>query len=242
MPERSTTPAVTDTALQIASFCRDMCAVITADPSGVWGKITAAAVRLLDPVDHAGITVIDDGGGVQPRAATDRLAETLEDIQKCFLQGPGIDAVRTQQPQIVIDVVTDGRWPTFVANAGALPVRSLASFPLTTGEHTRSALTLAAEVPNAFAGDAGALAAVFACNAAVISETAHRERRLHHTLTNRDTVGQAKGLLMERFGIDSAAAFAMLTQLSERHQQSVVTVARHLIRRAGGQAARRASR
>lgn len=230
-----------DEALRIADFCRDVCSSISTDPAAVWAKVTAGAVALLNPVDHAAITVIDNRGGVQARAATDRVAQALEDVQKCYLQGPGIDAVRTQRPQTVDDLAADDRWPTFATNAAATPVRSLASFPLLQTEHKCAALTLSADLPDAFAGDSMTLAETFACSAAVVSETAHRERELHHTLSNRDLVGQAKGLLMERFGIDSTAAFAMLTQLSERHHQSVVTVARHLVRRAGDQATRRAS-
>lgn len=240
MRDQTTTPAA-DQALRIAVFCNDLCASIPADPTAVWGKLTAGAVTLLDPVDHAFITVVDDRGGVQPRAGTDRVAEMIGDIEQCYLQGPGIETVRTRQPQVIADLATDDRWRTFVANAASTPVRSLASFPLLRTSHTCAALTLCADVPNAFPAEGQALAGLFACNAAMLSQTAHRERELHHTLTNRDLVGQAKGLLMERFDIDSTAAFAMLTQLSERHHQSVVTVARQLVRRPSDRAVRRAS-
>ncbi|KUI24162.1 GAF and ANTAR domain-containing protein [Mycobacterium sp. GA-2829] len=241
MADQTPTPVSSDTALRIAAFCRDLCAAIPTDPAGVWGKLTAAAVTLLSPVEHAFITVVDEHGGVQPRAATDRVAERLADVEKCYLQGPGIQAVRAQQPQIVADLATDDRCATFVANAASTPVRALASFPLLRASHKCAALTLCADVPDAFSGEYRALAEVFACNAAMLSETAHRERELHHTLANRDLVGQAKGLLMERFGIDSSAAFGMLTQLSDRHHQSVVTVARQLVRRTSDRAVRRAS-
>ncbi len=39
--------------------------------------------------------------------------------------------------------------------------------------------------------------------------------QLHQALATRDLIGQAKGILMERFNIDAAAAFAMLVQSSQ---------------------------
>jgi AmiR/NasT family two-component response regulator len=44
-------------------------------------------------------------------------------------------------------------------------------------------------------------------------------------LTNRDLIGQARGILMERFAIDPVTAFSLLAQLSKDRRQSVSAVA-----------------
>ncbi|BCI55778.1 transcriptional regulator [Mycolicibacterium litorale] len=235
------TASALDTTVRIAAFCRDLHATVSADASAVWGKITRAATTLLPGVEHASITVLDDRPSVQSRAGTDRCAEAVDTAQSSYLEGPGIDAAREQRPQRVDDLRTDGRWSTFVANTGATPIRSIMSYPLFQHEHGCGALNLYAHTPMAFAGPAGQLAEVFCCGAAVVVEAAHRDRQLHHLLTNRDLVGQAKGVLMERFGIDSRAAFSMLAQLADRESQPVPAIARKLLRRPNVPVARRAS-
>jgi AmiR/NasT family two-component response regulator len=42
-----------------------------------------------------------------------------------------------------------------------------------------------------------------------------RERQFRSALASRDVIGQAKGILMERFDINAAAAFELLKRLSQ---------------------------
>jgi len=44
-----------------------------------------------------------------------------------------------------------------------------------------------------------------------------------------DVIGQAKGMLMERFDVDAAAAFGVLTRLSQESNTRLVHVAQKLI-------------
>jgi transcriptional regulator with GAF, ATPase, and Fis domain len=227
----------------IAEFTRTMHEAVVADPTAVWARITGAAVALLPKVRHASITVVDNRSVVQSRACTDRHAAAVDEVQQCYLQGPSIDAARNHEAVHVGDLGAESRWPTFVANGGSTPIRSLLAFPLFQYEGSWGALTLYADESQCFADEPGQIAEAFSHNAAVIVEASHRERQLHHLLTNRDIIGQAKGVLMERFGIDAVTAFAMLAELSDRQHQSVPTVARKLLRAKPGQpAARRASR
>jgi len=54
-------------------------------------------------------------------------------------------------------------------------------------------------------------------------------QRFRKALTNRDVIGQAKGMLMERFDIDPVTAFSVLAQLSKDRGQSDSVVARGLV-------------
>ena len=54
--------------------------------------------------------------------------------------------------------------------------------------------------------------------------------QLHSAIESRDTIGQAKGTLMERYDIDAAAAFDRLVKISQETNTPVVQVARELIR------------
>lgn len=226
------TASMPSVCVKIAEFTHALHGTVGADPTAVWGRITGAASSYLNDVDHASITVIDNRETVHSRASTDRQAAAADDIQQCYLQGPGIEAAREGSTRRIDNIGSEIRWPTFVANASAAtPIRSIMTFPLFANDNSSGALNLFADEPDAFAGEAALLAEVFAHNAAVIVEAAHRERQLHHLLTNRDIIGQAKGVLMERYGIDAVAAFALMAQLSNQRGQSIPAVARRLLRK-----------
>lgn len=53
--------------------------------------------------------------------------------------------------------------------------------------------------------------------------------QLRRALETRDTIGQAKGMLMERYDIDAAAAFDLLCKLSQQSNIRLVEVAEKLI-------------
>lgn len=54
-------------------------------------------------------------------------------------------------------------------------------------------------------------------------------RQLHCALATRDTIGQAKGILMERYGVNAAKAFRMLVKLSQNSNTPVSIVAQQLV-------------
>ena len=227
-----TTVNVTSVSRKIAEFTRALHRAVSADPSAVWSRLTRGASSLLPNVEHASITVVDSRAAVRSRASTDRHAAAMEKIQQCYLEGPGIEAARQHQTQRVESLASETRWRTFVANAnGTSPIQSILTFSLFEHEKASGALNLFADEPHAFSDEAGLLAEVFADNAAVIIEAAHRDSRLRHLLTNHDIVGQAKGVMMERFGLDAIAAASMLTQLSTKRRQPLPVVARNLLKR-----------
>jgi AmiR/NasT family two-component response regulator len=53
--------------------------------------------------------------------------------------------------------------------------------------------------------------------------------QLHSALSTRDRIGQAKGIIMERFQIDDVRAFAMLRQVSQDTNTKLIDVAQRVI-------------
>jgi hypothetical protein len=53
--------------------------------------------------------------------------------------------------------------------------------------------------------------------------------QLHRALESRDIIGQAKGMLMERFDVDAAAAFDLLVRLSQKSNTPLAVIARELV-------------
>jgi hypothetical protein len=66
--------------------------------------------------------------------------------------------------------------------------------------------------------DARADAAVLTELTGLALDSARKVRLFHEALARRDTIGRAKGMLMERYGMGDATAFALLRRISqERH-------------------------
>jgi len=64
--------------------------------------------------------------------------------------------------------------------------------------------------------------------AAAILASRHGEQ-LESALSTRDRIGQAKGIIMERFGVDDVQAFDMLRRLSQDGNTRLVDVAQRVI-------------
>ncbi|MDT5222425.1 MAG: hypothetical protein QOF15_4530, partial [Mycobacterium sp.] len=50
-------------------------------------------------------------------------------------------------------------------------------------------------------------------------------------LASRDTIGQAKGMIMERFNVDAIRAFELLTKISQDSNTRVADIAAELVSR-----------
>jgi hypothetical protein len=221
----------------IAEFMHNMHAEIGSDGAAVWSAITTAAPSFLPAVGHASITVVENQETVRSRASSDGDAMALDEIQQRCFQGPAVESASERQLQRVDDLDCETRWPQFIANAvGATPIRSILSFPLFSRQDCSAVLNLYTDQPDAFGTEAEELGSIFALNAAVLVETGRREKQFHHALTKRDVIGQAKGMLMERFDIDAATAFALLIELSNERHQSVPSIARYMVRKKGANA------
>ncbi|STZ41279.1 response regulator receiver/ANTAR domain-containing protein [Mycolicibacterium gilvum] len=53
--------------------------------------------------------------------------------------------------------------------------------------------------------------------------------QLQSALSTRDRIGQAKGIIMERYTVDDGRAFAMLRQLSQDTNTKLVEIAQRVI-------------
>jgi hypothetical protein len=120
------------------------------------------------------------------------------------------------------------RWPRYAAAARERGVGALMSFQLFAERGSAGALNLYAGEPHVFdesTADAGRL---FAAQAALVLHGAQRIQGLHLALESRDVIGQAKGILMERFGIGQQQAFSMLVESSQNTNMKLVKVAEWL--------------
>jgi hypothetical protein len=216
--------------IRLAELVRDLSGENGPAVDVILGDITEAAVRLVPGADAAGMTVVDRRRQVHTLGGTADYANVLDAIQNRHQQGPCLEAAWENHQVEVADLATETRWPAFVTAALAeTPCRASLSFRLFTHRSTMGALNIYAEAAHAFTEESREIGIIFATHSAVIWETHLRDEQFRSALASRDLIGQAKGMLMERFGIDAAHAFDLLTKLSQESNVKVVEIARRVV-------------
>ncbi|MGR6966315.1 GAF and ANTAR domain-containing protein [Geodermatophilus sp. URMC 61] len=177
--------------------------------------ITVAAVDAVPAAEDAGISFVGDRSQIQARAPTGERPRALDTLQDQLGEGPCYSAIREHETVHAPDVATEDRWPRFAAVASERGVGSMLTVRLHhTADSTLGALNLYASTPHAFDADSEAIARIFAVHAAVALAAAEREEHLEAALRSRDRIGQAKGILMERYKLTPEQAFAVLASIS----------------------------
>jgi hypothetical protein len=217
------------TCARIAEFVRGLHDLARSDSGAMRAQIPRAAVALIPGTRYAGISVTT-GQMMRCLSSSDACARVLDQIQQDHRQGPYFELPWDRRTIQVDDLTTDTRWPVFAPVAVAMtPVRSLLSFELLLTSQATLVLNLYADKPSAFTVDSAGLGQLFAIEIAVALDVGRRESEFKNRLANRDILGQAKGILMQRFHIDSLAASNLLTEMANQRKQSPAQVARELI-------------
>lgn len=193
--------------------------------------VTRAAVRHVPGTDSADILMVSPLEGFRSVAATSPLAPRIDSFQQEFDEGPCLDAADGELVVRSDDLRNDPRWPRFGKRAAAEGVRSVLSLQLFTHGAGRGALNLMSGRPNAFPAEADAFAGMIATHAATALIAHSNETQFRSALASRDTIGQAKGMVMERFGIDAVQAFELLVRLSQSSNTRVVDLAAERVAR-----------
>jgi AmiR/NasT family two-component response regulator len=103
------------------------------------------------------------------------------------------------------------------------------SFQLFIAGQTMGALNVYAEQPNSFTDESRNIGLVFAAHSSVAWNSARREEQFKQALASRDIIGQAKGMIMERYGVDAVQAFELLRKLSQDSNVPLIQIANELV-------------
>ncbi|MDD4865960.1 MAG: GAF and ANTAR domain-containing protein [Mycobacterium sp.] len=189
-------------------------------------EINAIAAASVPGAKYVGITVVDHSGAVSTLAATHHYPSRLDDVERGVQEGPCLWAARNADAVLVPDLATESRWPRYRhAALRATPVRSIMSFRLSPEDKTQASLNFYTDIARAFDGDTAHLGALFAAHTSLAWKAIRRQEQFRSALASRDVIGQAKGVLMERFGIDADAAFELLRRVSQDCNTKVIDVA-----------------
>lgn len=178
--------------------------------------------------DDAGLLLRNGRRGVETVGATDVRVERSDLLQKEIGEGPALRAMRDQHA-VVADTRADDRWPRWASGAARLGLRSVLSVSLPTSSGTLGSLNMYARRPRDFDRDEVADLQTFAKHASLALAEAREERGLREAIEARHRIGQAQGILMERFGIDAERAFAILRRYSRDTNIKLRMVAEQVI-------------
>jgi hypothetical protein len=199
-------------------------------------ELTAAAAGSVPGAQHAGITVATQQKNVQTASSTHQVAVLLDDIQGQHLEGPCLSAAWDQHVIRIDDMATEVRWPLYCRDAmEQTPIRSVLSFRLYVDRNAMGALNFYADAPHIFGDDAIEMGLLWATHTALAWTMVRRDEQFRSALATRDVIGQAKGVIMERFDIDAVQAFDMLKRLSQDSNTPLADVAERLARTRGRQ-------
>jgi GAF domain-containing protein len=198
-----------------------------ADLPGTLDAIARTAVQTIGPAKYAGVNLYDHGTFV-PQSVAGEPPLVLDVLQQETGIGPCIDAARDQVTIRVDEMATETRWPAYVERALALGVASMLCVPLYVDDQQLGSVSLYATDRVAFSLADEYVARLFATQAALALAEARRAGQLRHALSNRDVIGQAKGILMERHRITADEAFRILSGASQRSNRKLADVARAL--------------
>ncbi|MFC5063353.1 ANTAR domain-containing protein [Actinomycetospora atypica] len=203
------------------------------DPGAAASLIVSSALEIV-PAAVAGGLARTEGGTVRTDHTSDEAVAQLDTVQSTWGQGPCFDEESSEDGVVFLGDL-DGagaaaRWPDFAPQAVACGYRSLLSTRLVTRTGgPRVTLNLYGRKAAAFGERAGLAAATFAVQAAALCQGGEEVRTMHAAVVNRDVIGQAKGILMERFGVSDDAAFQMLVTSSQDTNIKLADVAHWLV-------------
>ncbi len=180
---------------------------------------------------HAGVALATRGRRPEVAAVTDPVVDELYQLQIAARRGPLTTALSEQTTVLISDTMDDDRWPDWTGKAAGLGIRSVLDVPLATRRtsHTVGVLGLYSTEPDAFSTDDEAVAHILARHASVALATARHEVNMAQAVDARKLVGQAMGILMERFDMDADRAFAVLRRYSQDTNKKLRDVALELI-------------
>ncbi|MFC9553817.1 GAF and ANTAR domain-containing protein [Rhodococcus sp. NPDC056960] len=191
--------------------------------------MTAAAVASVSGADSAGILVVKSKKTFASHAGTSELPEQLDAVQEKLGEGPCVEAALNAMVVRSDDFRTEPRWPNFARAAVDAGVHSSMSFQLYTQRDSMGALNLFSFTPHGFGVEDEAIAEALAAHAAMALSAARHHEQFRSALASRDIIGQAKGMIMERFAVDAVRAFEMLATLSQDSNTSLTVVAEKLV-------------
>ena len=184
------------------------------DVSVTLHAVTGALVEL-GVADMAGITERRGQEEFSSTAATDNSVERAACLQYRRNEGPCVQAIYDQGIIVSNDVAVDPRWPRWGPQVQSLGVRAAMGVHLFTTQGAIGALNLYNRETQDYTSGDLELAKIFGSHVSIMLAHQRNDQNLWNAVDARHRIGQAQGILMQKYAIDETAAFGVLRRLSQ---------------------------
>jgi transcriptional regulator with GAF, ATPase, and Fis domain len=216
--------------LRIAEMVQHLHSRPDTDSDTVIAELAEHAAVEIPGAEYAGVTVTRNAKHIDTPAATHKWPILLDEIQQRHREGPCLTAAWEEKTIHLADLEADDRFPLYRQDAlERTPIRSVMAFQMFIAGETMGALNVYAEEPHAFGQESREIGLIFAAHSSVAWNSARRDEQFKRALASRDTIGQAKGMIMERYSVDAVQAFEVLRKLSQDSNVPLVQVATELV-------------
>ena len=217
---------------------RDLSRVVLADREleQVLTEITGIAARGVPGAEAVSTTMLR---GEKPFTAaySGEMAMKADELQYAEDSGPCMDAGRGGVVLRIDDMLSETRWPRYVARVREEGVRSSMSVPLPYQGNYIGALNIYSSKPAAFASpeslsagrDVAEAIAIAVVNADAHHRLGEQARNLQLAMETRAVIEQAKGVLMAQRRVDAEAAFDILRDASQRYNRKLREIATGIV-------------
>lgn len=178
---------------------------------------------------YAGVILVHEGSRVETVASNHELVAHLDKVQLEAGEGPDIEIIADRHGVLICDISEETRWPQWTAAVEEAGIRSMLGARLYTTRKVLGSLNLYALDVDGFDEVDVDVAHMLARHAAVALESARGTEHLLRAVDARNLIGQAQGILMERFSIDADQAFGVLKRYSQDNNLKLNSVAQRLI-------------
>jgi transcriptional regulator with GAF, ATPase, and Fis domain len=214
-------------AVALAEAARTIHATVSTEEA--LDAVARAARASVPGFDHVGVSISHRDGRIETLAGTDQLVWELDSIQYDLDEGPCVKAIRESAVVAAEDLRHDQRWPRYVPRAVEKGVTAQMGLRLYTHEGTLGGLNLYSTTSRKIDPEAQLAAEVFATHAALALGHARKESQLNDALASRKIIGQAIGILTERYRIDEERAFQFLVRASSTSNMKLREIADELV-------------
>jgi GAF domain-containing protein len=191
--------------------------------------IVQATMQTVPGFNHVGISVARPDGSFETKAGTDQLVWELDDLQYSLDEGPCVQAMREHSVVLAEHIRHDQRWPQYVPSAVKHGLRAQLAMGLHQEGRSLGGLNLYSTETDEAPEEAADVAEMFAAHAAIALGHAQDRENLGEAVTSRQLIGQATGLIMQRYGIDETRAFDFLVRAASTAERKVRVIAQEVV-------------
>lgn len=197
----------------------------TRDEDQTMQAVIDSAIGMFD-CQHASVMMTHGENRIETAVYTDDVALRADQLQMVYGQGPCLTALQIGEAHLIDDAATDPRWSTWGVMVAGIGIRSVLTVPLTGDDgKTIGSLNLYAHATCVFDVDDEAVAHILATYATIALGKVRLGSSIRRAIDRRAVVGQAQGIVMERYGLTGEQSLALLVRYSNERRVELESIA-----------------